>query len=99
MSVEKLTWSYTAAMFAALIVTSGRTLIIVSRERLDIWGVVRRSGGPNLEVRLDQRLGERRARFTRPDNERRQGERRRRDVSAELARLGWAIVRADDRAL
>ena len=74
----------------------GRTLIIVSRDRMDLWGLVRRSGGPRLDVRLDQRLGERREQFRTVGQERRRADRRRLDVRTDLVRLGWAIVRFDE---
>jgi hypothetical protein len=87
-----------------------RDLIIVSRDRGDVYDLVRRSASVNspkarllkasVEIRFDQRVGERRRASLDPRrHERRQAPNRRtRDVTGELARLGWVIVRAAERA-
>src|SRR5919106_1162910 len=74
-------------------------LLIVSRERPDLYDVLTRFGRSNLEVRLDQRLGDRRRGMTQPvaPERRRALDRRARNVTVELALLGWAIVPAAQR--
>lgn len=73
-------------------------LIIVSRERIGLYDLMRRSNVGRFEIRLDQRLGDRRTRSDRVGHERRHGERRVRDVTEELVRVGWVLVQAADRA-
>ena len=73
-------------------------LLIVSRDRIGLYDVVRRGARGALEVRLDQRLGDRRARFDPVrDERRRRHDRRTRDINNDLRRLGWTLVAAADR--
>ena len=69
-------------------------LLVVSRERGDLYDLISRFGRRDLEVRLDQRGGERRrapAQPPRPER-RRAPNRRANDVTVELAVLGWAMI-------
>ena len=75
-----------------------RDLVIVSRERSELYDLLRRSPSPNVEVRLDQRLGERRTQFAPAPRQRRRRDRRRLNVSNELRRVGWALVPAGERS-
>jgi hypothetical protein len=79
-------------------VPPNRDLLIVSRDRIGLYETVRHSPHENVEVRLDRRLGDRRARFIPVGDERRRRDRRTRDVAGELARFGWALVPAADRS-
>ena len=49
--------------------------------------------GDTVDVILDRRLGERRQRWEGVRTERRQDDRRQRDVTKDLQTYGWALVR------
>lgn len=70
-------------------------LFVVARERSDLYEHLRRAFAdtPAVEIILDRRRGERRQLQTPPPVERRQRERRQRDVSSDVRYLGWALVR------
>jgi hypothetical protein len=72
-----------------------RDLLIVSRERIGLVDQFRQSA-PDLEVRVDSRLGERRsASPSEPSAEcRRRRDRRALDVGSHLRTVGWALVPA-----
>ena len=77
-----------------------RGLVIVARDRGDVYDIMRRSARArssraNLEIRFDRRIGDRRRTSAAlPEPERRQGGPNRRvsDVTSELRRLGWVLV-------
>jgi hypothetical protein len=79
------------------------TLIVVGRDQGDLyqyfrWGL---SQTPDVEVVLDRRLGQRRARLDghEPEDERRKADRRRAAATrAELLARGFLIARRDPRA-
>ena len=79
------------------------TLIVVGRDQADLyqyfrWGL---SQTPDVEVVLDRRLGERRARLDghEPGDARRKADRRRAAATrAELLARGFLIARRDPRA-
>jgi hypothetical protein len=50
-------------------------------------------GGETVDVVLDRRQEERRQRWEGVQPERRQGDRRQRDVTKDLDTLGWSLVR------
>lgn len=71
-----------------------RFLLIVSRDepnRLAYFKYV--YGSTAIEVILDRRTTQRRQRQAWPAVERRRAERRRRDISKDLQKFGWALVR------
>jgi hypothetical protein len=70
-------------------------LFIVARERQDLYDHLRRAFAdtPAVEVILDRRVGERRQHPLPADTERRQRDRRLRDISSDVQGLGWALVR------
>jgi len=77
--------------------TVRRQLFVVARDREKLYDYVKRAfaENPTVQVVLDRRVGERRrAGMSRIPN-RRQGDRRRSDVSGQLKALGWAIVLLD----
>lgn len=75
-----------------------RLLIVVSRNEPDLYRNLRQDFAriPQVEVLVDRRVGERRAREVPPPVERRQGDRRRHDVRPRIRLLGWEIVRLAD---
>lgn len=79
---------------------NGVLLFVVARDRLERYEDLRQrfSSGNDVEVILDRREGERRARergFR--DVERRRHERRRRfHVDKELKLLGWSMIDTDE---
>lgn len=77
-----------------------RLLIVVSRNEPELYRNLRQDFAriPQVEVVVDRRMGERRAREGAPSVERRQGDRRRHDVRHRIALLGWEIVRLPDDA-
>lgn len=71
-----------------------RLLIIVSRSRPARYEYLRHVfAGPALEVILDRRYGERRQHPQSALPQRRLGDRRSRDLGADLWKQGWALVR------
>jgi hypothetical protein len=70
-------------------------LFIVARERQDLYEHLRRAfaDAPAVEVIFDRRVGERRQHRVPQENERRQRDRRTRDISNDVQSLGWALVR------
>ena len=77
-----------------------KDLLIVARDRIGIRDVLERFGNavPDLDVRLDLRRGERRARRSRTIRERRHAERRAHHVDDWLRQDGWAFVPAASRS-
>src|SRR5204862_7623618 len=76
-------------------------LLIISRERIGIYDVMRRFGGSTarVEVRRDLRLEERRrASDAGTPEDRRRRDRRARDVTEQLRADGWAFVAAAERS-
>jgi hypothetical protein len=68
-------------------------LYIVSRDRPALYEHLKRQfAGTGAQVILDRRQGERRRDTRAFGLERRRGDRRTRDVGAELAGVGWAVV-------
>ena len=74
-------------------------LLLVSRERGDLYELVSRVARHNVEIRFDQRVGQRRQPRTPPPapERRRAADRRGRDVSVELSVLGWTMIPAAQR--
>ena len=71
-----------------------RLLLIVSRTDPGHYTYLSRVfGGAAVDVILDRRVGERRQRLEQAAPDRRQEFRRQRDISKELQRSGWALVR------
>ncbi len=69
-------------------------LLIVSRTEPSRCAYLKHVfGGETVDVILDRRLEERRQRLEGIQAERRQGDRRQRDVTKDLSTLGWALVR------
>ena len=77
-----------------------KDLLIVARDRIGIRDVLERFGNAvaDLDVRLDLRRGERRARRSRTIRERRHAERRALHVDEWLQQDGWAFVPAANRS-
>ena len=76
-------------------------LLIIASARADFFDVVQRirADSVSVEVRLDRRRGERRrAADAAPRDERRRADRRSRDVSEELERVGWVFIPAAERS-
>jgi hypothetical protein len=72
----------------------GRLLVIVSRDAPGRFVYLKHLyGNDTMEVIVDRRVRERRLRRQLAVNERRWATRRRRDVTDELATLGWSLVR------
>jgi DNA-binding response OmpR family regulator len=72
-------------------------LLIVARGRTDSAAILQRFGdiGAQVEFRVDQRYGERRATAPAVDSnveDRRRSDRRARDVSEQLGRSGWVLI-------
>jgi hypothetical protein len=77
-----------------------RVVIVVARERLDLYTALREALGglPGLEVLLDRRTADRRARLRATATERRAMDRRLRpEIDAALRARGIAVVRLDAR--
>ena len=74
-------------------------LLIISDPRPGFFEIVEQSGTKgSVEVRLDRRRGQRRrADDGQPNEERRRGDRRTRDISEQLRTVGWALVPAAER--
>jgi hypothetical protein len=71
-----------------------RLLVIVSRTALELAGYVKFAFEPvHGDVFIDRRFDERRRRKEAIEIERRRGERRQRDITGELWRFGWVLVR------
>ncbi|MBI2161167.1 MAG: zinc ribbon domain-containing protein [Candidatus Rokubacteria bacterium] len=75
--------------------TPGRYLIIVARERKDLFDYFAKVFAHELNVRVvqERRAAERRQRGGQPGQERRWRDRRRRPALPELGRFGFAIVK------
>lgn len=72
-----------------------RDLLIVSRERIDLYDDLRTSSPASLEIRVDARVGDRRRVVPGAvADDRRRRDRRALDLSEQLQTLGWAIVPA-----
>ena len=71
---------------------ASRELIIVSRERMDLYDELRQAAAAHVEVRIDSRVGERRRSRCRTGEDRRQRDRRTHDIRDQLQTLGWALV-------
>lgn len=73
-----------------------RRLIIVARDELDLYDFIRRDqlGDETVAVITDRRRCDRRSRGQTQDRlpDRRQGDRRRRDIEPRLLADGWAEV-------
>ena len=75
-------------------------LFVIARREVERFDFVRRhfAAEPEVEVVFDRRVGQRRGLDARaPSEERRNLDRRRRDVSPDLNSLGWAYVRRAER--
>jgi hypothetical protein len=73
---------------------TGRLLLIVARETPARLTYFQHSfGSDSVEVIVDRRVGQRRRRDVLVAKESRRHERRRRDVTEELQRVGWTLVR------
>ena len=77
-----------------------KDLLIVARDRIYIRDVLERFGNAvaDLDIRLDLRRRERRARRSRTIRERRHAERRALHVDDWLRHDGWAFVSAANRS-
>lgn len=78
-----------------------RCLVIVARDRPDLWNDLRRdfTGGQGVRVILDRRKGERRQRAARHRPERRRGERRQARVDRDLRYRSFVIIHEQQRVL
>ena len=78
---------------------SAPDLMIVSRDRGDLYDLVRRTGKNNLEIHLDRRLRERRRvpKESFGEERRQPPDRRQMDITVELGLLGWALLPAAKR--
>ena len=74
-------------------------LMIVSRDRGDLYDLGRRTARNNLEIYLDRRVRERRRmpKESFVEERRRIPDRRETDISVELGLLGWALLPAAKR--
>lgn len=72
----------------------GQLLYVILRDREDLFRYLRESfaGVPAVEIALDRRHQDRRQQRQAWPVERRQGERRTRDITFELKAVGWALV-------
>ena len=70
-----------------------RLLIVVSRTKPGTYTFMKLVSESEHDVILDRRKADRRRIHQRATPERRHGERRRRDVTTELQKIGWAQVR------
>jgi hypothetical protein len=70
-----------------------RLLIVVSRTKPGTYTFMKLVSESEHDVILDRRKADRRQIRQRATPERRHGERRRRDVTTELQKIGWAKVR------
>jgi hypothetical protein len=68
-------------------------LIVVSRTKPGTYTFMKLVSESEHDVILDRRKADRRQIRQRATPERRHGERRRRDVTTELQKIGWAQVR------
>jgi hypothetical protein len=68
-------------------------LIVVSRMKPGTYTFMKLVSESAHDVILDRRKADRRGIHQRATPERRHGERRRRDVTTELQKIGWAQVR------
>jgi hypothetical protein len=68
-------------------------LIVVSRTKPGTYTFMKLVSESEHDVILDRRKADRRRIHQRATPERRHGERRRRDVTTELQKIGWARVR------
>ena len=68
-------------------------LIVVSRTKPGTYTFMKLVSESEQDVILDRRKADRRRIHQRATPERRHGERRRRDVTTELQKIGWAQVR------
>jgi hypothetical protein len=76
-----------------------RVLYIVSRENPELYSHLRATlQTATVEIIFDRRAGERRQGGPAPEVERRASDRRRRTITDELERTGWAEIRIDDAA-
>ncbi len=76
-------------------------LLIIASAQMDFFEVLRRvPGTTSVEVRLDRRRQQRRQTpESATRDERRRRDRRMRDVSDQLSRVGWAFVPGSERGL
>jgi hypothetical protein len=70
-----------------------RLLIVVSRTKPGTYTFMKLVSESEHDVILDRRQADRRRIHQTATPERRHGERRRRDVTTELQKIGWAQVR------
>jgi len=71
-----------------------RLLLVVVREEPKRYAYFRHTySSETVEVIIDRRLTDRRSSDKPVSPDRRQGSRRRRDVSVDLQTFGWALVR------
>jgi hypothetical protein len=75
-------------------------LFVVARDRQDLYEHLRRAFAdtPAVDIVLDRRRTDRRQSSASPPVERRQGERRTRDMTGDVKYLGWALVRLHQRS-
>jgi hypothetical protein len=69
------------------------SLFIVSRTKPGTYAYMKLVSESEDVVLFDRRNGDRRRLHQRVTSERRRGERRRRDVTTDLQKSGWALVR------
>jgi hypothetical protein len=70
-----------------------RVRVIVSRTKPGTYTYMKLVSESENDVILDRRKGDRRRIYQRATPERRRVERRRRDVTTDLQKSGWAFVR------